>query len=187
MAVRAAARMGVAARAARQDGLAAHPPGMDRAERRCGEGGEHARVGGDGVGDALAAGQAGPDELAGVALVDGRAGRADRLAAVAAGDVQHAAGFGRGSVVDGGEFAGGQVDRVDAAAQPDRVRAVPGRGELAFPGQEVRPSGGAVGGRPRSRAGVWFGIQDGGQDVRPQLCWAAWRVMPSREPISAQE
>ena len=85
-AVRAAACLGVAAGTAGQDGLAAHPPGVDRAERRRGEGGEHARVPGDRLGDALAAGETGADELAGVALVDGRAGRADGLAAVAARD-----------------------------------------------------------------------------------------------------
>jgi hypothetical protein len=44
---------------------------VDRAERRRGQGGEHARVRGDGLGDALAAGESGADELAGVALVDG--------------------------------------------------------------------------------------------------------------------
>ena len=50
------------------------------------------------VGNALAAGQAGSDDLAGVVLVDSRAGGADVLAAVAAGDAQHAAGFGVGVV-----------------------------------------------------------------------------------------
>ena len=50
--------LGVAAGAAGQHGLAAHPAGVDRAERRRGEGGEHARVRGDRLGDALAAGQA---------------------------------------------------------------------------------------------------------------------------------
>ena len=69
-AVRAAARMGVTAGAARQDGLAAHPPGVDRAERGGGEGGEHARVRGDRLGDALAACETRADELPGVALVD---------------------------------------------------------------------------------------------------------------------
>ena len=67
------------------------------------------------LGDALAAGQSGADELAGVALVHLRAGRTDGLAAVAAGDVQDAAGFGR-AVVDGYQLAGGKVDGVDAAA-----------------------------------------------------------------------
>ena len=47
VAVRAAAGMRVAAGAARQHGLAAHAAGVDRAERGGGEGGEHARVGGD--------------------------------------------------------------------------------------------------------------------------------------------
>ena len=67
-AVRAAPVFGVAAGAAGQDGLAAHAAGVDRAEGRGGEGGEHARVRGDRLGDALAAGQAREDELAGVAL-----------------------------------------------------------------------------------------------------------------------
>ena len=68
-AVRAAALLVVASRSAGQHGLAALAPGVDRAEGGGGEGGEHARVGGDGRRDALAAGQSGADELAGVALV----------------------------------------------------------------------------------------------------------------------
>ena len=68
-AVRAAPCAGVAAGSAGQDGLAAHPAGVDRAEGGGGEGGEHARVRGDRLGDAFASGQAGADELAGVALV----------------------------------------------------------------------------------------------------------------------
>jgi hypothetical protein len=70
---------------------------------------------GDRLGDALAPGQARSNELAGIPLVDSRTGRADRLAAVAAGDVQDAAGFGR-AVVDGYQLAGSKVDGVDAAA-----------------------------------------------------------------------
>ena len=131
-AVRAAAGLGVAAGAAGQDGLAAHPAGVDRAERRRGEGGEHARVRGDRLGDALAAGEPGADELAGVALVDGRAGRADGLAAVAARD-------GAPGRTSGGEFAGGEVDHVGAGAELDRVRAGVVGGELVFPGAEVGP------------------------------------------------
>jgi hypothetical protein len=84
-AVGAAPGVAVAAGAAGQDGLAAHPPGVDGAERGGGEGGEHARVRDDGGGDALAACESGADELAGVALVDLRAGGADGLAAVPAG------------------------------------------------------------------------------------------------------
>lgn len=44
--------------------------GVDRAEARRGEGGEQARVPGDGLRYAFAAGQAGADELVGVAAVD---------------------------------------------------------------------------------------------------------------------
>ena len=102
----AAAGVVVATGAARQDGLAAHPSGVHRAERRRGEGGKHARVRGDRLRDALTPGQAGPDELPGIALVHRRAGRADGLAAVPARDTNFA--------VEGGEFAGAQVDHVGA-------------------------------------------------------------------------
>jgi hypothetical protein len=39
---------------------------VDRTERRCGERSEHARMGGDGLGDALAAAESRADELVGV-------------------------------------------------------------------------------------------------------------------------
>ena len=100
--MRAAPRLGVAAGPAGQHGPAAQPPGVDRPERGRGEGGEHARMRGDRLGDALASGQSRADELPGVALVYRRAGRADGLAAVAAGGEQHPAGFG-GGVVDGAQ------------------------------------------------------------------------------------
>jgi hypothetical protein len=93
-------------------------------------------VRGDRLRDALAAGETGADKLAGVTLVDSRAGRANRFAAVPARDVQRPARFGRG-VIDRPGFAGGQVDSVDATVQPDRVRARASAGELAFPGFEV--------------------------------------------------
>ena len=73
-AVRAAARLVVAAGTAWEDGLAAHAPRVHGAEGGGGEGGEHARVSGHGVGDAFTADQPGADELARVAFVDGRAG-----------------------------------------------------------------------------------------------------------------
>ena len=100
-------------------------PGVDRAERRRGQGDEHARVVGDGGGDALAAGQPGADELVGVGAVDLGAGRAAGGAAGLAGDRQDAAGL-----VDGGvavdQFAGAAVDVVDAAAQQNRLQAPSG-------------------------------------------------------------
>ena len=119
------------------------------------EGGEHARVRGDRLGYAFAAGQAGADELAGVAFVDLGAGRADALAAVAARGEQHAAGFG-GGVVHGAQLAGGQVDGVDAAFEPDGPGAQAGAVGLAdfavkfVPGQG---DGGVVGGLSHPRAG----------------------------------
>ena len=91
---------------------------------------------GDGLGDALAPGQARLDELPGVALVDLRAGRADVLAAVAARGQQHPVRL-AGGVVDQAGVAGGQVDGADMAAQPDRLAAMAGVLELAFPPVEV--------------------------------------------------
>ncbi len=65
---------------------------VDRAEARGGEGGEDARVGGDVFGDALAAAQAGGDQVEGVAAVDLGAGRAAGGAAVVAADEELAGG-----------------------------------------------------------------------------------------------
>src|SRR5207249_4122425 len=61
------------------------PVNVNRAERWCGQRSEHARMGGDGIGNALAAAQPGADELVGVSPVDlgtvralgGRSGSAD--------------------------------------------------------------------------------------------------------------
>jgi hypothetical protein len=96
--------------------------GVDRAERGSGKCGEDARVGGDGAGDAFAAGQACADELVGVGAVDLGAGQAAGGPAGLAGNRQDAAGF-----VDGGvavqEFSCGAVDVVDAAAQQDGLHA----------------------------------------------------------------
>ena len=98
---------------------------VDQAERRRGEGDEHARVVRDGGGDALAAGKPGADELVGVGAVDLGAGRAAGGPAGLAGDRQDAAGL-----VDGGvtvdQFAGAAVDVVGAAAQQNRLQAPSG-------------------------------------------------------------
>jgi len=193
MSVRTAARVSIASGAAREYGFAAHPAGVDRPEGGCGEGGEYARVRGDRLRHAFPADQASADELAGVALVDPGTGRADGLAAVAAGDVQHSPVFAR-RIVNVGEFAGCQVDRVDLAAQPDGMGAGPGGGDLLFPLAEVGPGdgvAGVVGGCSRPRAVFWSGGErlrrGGGYGRSPQRCWAAWRVMPRRVPISAHE
>jgi hypothetical protein len=174
-AMRAAAGVGVAAGTAWQHGLAAQAAGMDRAERRRGEGREHTRVGGDRFGDALATGQSRADELAGIAFVDSRAGRADGLTAVPAGDMEHASEL-AGSVVDAGDFSGGQVDSVDTAAQQDRVRALADSRELAFPLAEV-------GGCSRPRTLVRYG---GGSRVRNghQVIDLAWVVRLNSQPVS---
>jgi hypothetical protein len=100
-----------------------------RAERRCGERDEHARMVGDGLRDALAAAQPSADELVGVLPVDLGTGRTLGCPAGLAGDRQHAAGF-----VDGGvtveQFTGGPVNVIDTAAQQNRMQAatrLPGR------------------------------------------------------------
>ena len=103
-----------------------------------------------GLRDAFAAGESGADELAGVAFVDLRAGRADALAAVAACGQQLAAGFG-GGVVHGGQLAGGQVDGGDAAFEPDGAGAQAGAVGLAQLAVEFGPGqgdGGVGGGLP---------------------------------------
>ncbi len=105
----------VTAGTAWQHGLAAHAAGMNRAEGGRGQGREHAWMRGDRVGDALAPGQARFDELASVALVSGRAGWADVLAAIAARDQQHAVRFVIGAVHRPG-LAGGKLDGTDLAA-----------------------------------------------------------------------
>jgi hypothetical protein len=51
------------------------PVDVDRAERWRGQCGEHARMGGDGIGNALAAAHPGADELVGVGPVDLGTGR----------------------------------------------------------------------------------------------------------------
>jgi hypothetical protein len=66
--------------------------GMDRAERRRGQGKEDARVVRDRGGDALAAAQSGADELVGVSVVGLGAGRAAGGAADLARDRQDPAG-----------------------------------------------------------------------------------------------
>ena len=131
-AVRAGPPGPVPAGAAGQHRAAPLAARVDGTERGRGEGGEHARVLGNRFRYALASGQARADELAGIALVGDRAGRAGRLAAVTAGDMQDTAGFGIGGVGAPG-LAGSQVDSGDRAAQPDGPGTGGGGGELAFP------------------------------------------------------
>ena len=113
-----------------------------------------------GVGDALAAGQPGADELAGVALVHRRAGGAGGFAAVPAGQQQDPAGL-AGRRVHRPDFAGGQVDRADGALDLHRVVTAAGVGQFLLPLGEVGAGAGpgvvVVGGRSRPRAVVWSG------------------------------
>ena len=116
---------------------AAVAPAVDGPERGGGEGGEHQRVLGHRLGHGLAAGDAGPDQLEHVRGVQARAGRALAGAAVAAahmGDPEWLllAAVGRH------DLPGGGVDRLGAAAQPDRLGAVPDPDQGLGPGVEPR-------------------------------------------------
>ena len=176
----------VPARAAGQHPLTLHAPNVDGAERRRGEGDEHAWMLGDLGGDALAAGQSGPDELVGVGPVDLGAGRAPGGPAGLAGDRQEPAGLVHARVaVD--QFAGGPVDVIDAATQQHGLQAATG-----VPDRACRDGGGgqrwyssrralAGGGRAeadRSQVGWVSGRVD-------QRCCAAWEPGSECLPLRA--
>src|SRR5450755_961594 len=98
---------------------------MDGAERWRRESDEHARMVDDIGGNALAAGQPGPDELVGVGPVHLGAGLAAGGPSRLAGDRQDAAGFVHGRIaVD--QLAGGAVDVIDAATQQHWLQAATG-------------------------------------------------------------
>ena len=114
-------------------GVLADRAGVDRAERRGGEGDEDGGVGGDGRGDAFAAGQPGADELVGVAAVGLGAAGAGGGAPVPARLVDHAVRHAdRGDGAQ--ELAGGRVDVADVAAQPDGAGAGGGVPDVIEPG-----------------------------------------------------
>ena len=122
--------------------------GVDRAERRGGEGGEHRRVVRRPVGDAFAADQAGADDLVGVALVELGAGRADRGAAVAARLVDHPVGHVRRCDRSDEQPAGGGFDGGDGPGEPDRAGARGGGFDVGEPGRVVRAGGAGDGLQP---------------------------------------
>ena len=119
-------------------GVLADRAGVDRAEGRGGEGDEDGGVGGDGGGDAFAADEPGADEVVGVAAVGLGAAGAGGGAPVAAGLVDHPVRHADGG--DGAqELAGGGVDVLDVAAQPDGAGAGGGVPDVIEPG--VVPGG----------------------------------------------
>lgn len=111
---------------------AAFPLGVDGSERRGRKGQKRPRMSADVLGNALAAGEARPDQVVGVATVRLCARRADGSAPVAAGDQEVA----RRSIA-GGEalqyFTAGCVDRRALADEPDRMCAAAGRGRHREP------------------------------------------------------
>src|SRR4029453_4467626 len=86
----------------------------------------------DRLGDALAAAQAGGEQVELVGLVGGRAGGTHRGPAVPAGLQEGGVRLPLGRV-DGADLAGLWVGVVDSAAQAHRVGAVAGRGALLGP------------------------------------------------------
>jgi hypothetical protein len=151
--------------------------GVDRAEGGCGEGNEDTRVGGDGVGDALAAAQPGSDELVGIGAVDLGARRAARGAAGLAGDGQDSARF-----VDAGvtvqQFPGSPVDVIDAASHQDGLYApasAPGSvrrkgigGQRWYSSRRALAGGWTSGGGPLARR-VSIGLVVSG--AMPRVAW----------------
>ena len=105
---------------------------VDRAEGRGGEGHEQSGMPADRPGDALAASQPGGQELEAVGLIGGRAGGAHGRSAVAAGLQQGGVRLPVGRV-HGPDLARRGVGVLDPAAQPHRMRAVAGRGDLLGP------------------------------------------------------
>ena len=114
-------------------GVLADRAGVDRAERRGGEGDEDGGMGGDGRGDALAAGQPGADEVVGVAAVGLGAAGAGGDAPVAARLVDHPVRHAdRGDGAQ--ELTGRGVDVADVAAEPDGAGAGGGVPDVIEPG-----------------------------------------------------
>ena len=114
-------------------GVLADRAGVDRAERRGGKGDEDGGVGGHGRGDAFAAGEPGADELVGVTPVGLGAARAGGGTPVAARLVDHAVRHAdRGDGAQ--ELAGGRVDVLDVAAQPDGAGTGGGVPDVIEPG-----------------------------------------------------
>jgi len=148
---------------------AGNDAGVHRPEGGRGERGEHARVRSQRFGHSLATGQPGANELVGVGPVSLRARRADRGAAVAAGDVDL---FVRQvvSVQSVEDLAGDWVDLPDGATQPDRANAAAGRQSSGQPAVIVIP-GGALEQLDAEASAVVAGsgpvvYQDGGKSLR---------------------
>jgi hypothetical protein len=167
------ADLAASAGSAPQESAVFHTVNVDGAVRRCGERGEHAGMGGDGLGDALAAAESRADELVGVGPVDLGARRTLGCAACLARDRQNAA-----ELVDGGvaveQFAGRPVDVIDTAAQQNRLQAptrLPGRTCGGIGGQRWYSSRRALAGGDERRQTC---RQAGEFRVFDQRCCAAW-------------
>ena len=105
---------------------------VDPAEAGSGEGHEQPGMGRHRLGDALAALEAGGQELVGVGPIGGRTRRAPGLPASAARLEQHPIRLPL-AVVDGTDLPGGPVGVLDPAGEADRVVAVAGLGDQLGP------------------------------------------------------
>ena len=167
--------------------------GVDPAEAGGGEGHEQPEMDGHRVGDALAAFQAGGEELVGVGPVGGRTGWAAGLAAGAARLQQHPVRLPLG-VVDGADLAGGPVGVLDPAGQADRVVAVAGLGDQLGPARHSRARPAP---RPPQDTGeqlaypgrlghATLGAGIGGQTRSPGACSANSPAGSVRRPVVAR-
>jgi hypothetical protein len=129
---------------ARHGGAVLGAAGVDRPEGRRGEGHEQPRVGGDSLGQALAAAQPGGDQVPGVPAIGLGAGRADAGPAVAVRLEQHPVRLVLGGV-GLADFAGTLVGLLHAAGQSDRVGTVGSPPNLALPAGQCRRVGRRLG------------------------------------------
>ncbi|GHI07757.1 hypothetical protein Scel_60780 [Streptomyces cellostaticus] len=102
---------------------------MHQAKRRSSEGDEQSGTMADGVGDILAAEEAGADEVVGVSGMEAGAGRTDGCAAVAAADEEAFAGLVAGVVVVE-DLAGRAVHCGGGAGEVDGMGATAGGDDL---------------------------------------------------------
>jgi hypothetical protein len=140
---------------------------VDDPEARRGQRAEHGRVLGDSVGDALAAAQAGADQVVGVLAVAVGAWRADGLAAVAARLAQNPVGLAAGR--PDAPVAAVAVARLDVAPQPHGPGAIARRAQLRLEAIEGRPR------RARDQLAGEFGSERDHAASRP-LSWARSRA-----------
>lgn len=108
---------------------------MDGPEARSGEGQQHGRVGGDGLGDVLSASKSGCHQSEGVTSIEGGTRRTERLPSGATGLQQHAVR--ERSRAEAEHAAAIRVGVVDVADETNRSSAPSDPSELTLEGIEA--------------------------------------------------